>query len=323
MASTKQKIHWGIYGASALLLAGTITACGDTAPSHTSQPASQTVATVNGQKITTTDEQTLARCTELFTNSSIPNTASEKKKEQQYLIKVMTVEQWAYKHHVITAKKAMSEAKHVLKTDIYPSVGGQKKFDKLLKSKGLTTSEMNTYLAEQMVMQSAFDHATKSVAAPTTAQEQAYYKAHPTDFAGTPQAELQEIVVSSKKLADTLEKDVQKGQNFATLAKKYSTDKTLANNGGELGWTAETPGSNMSPSVYAAIIGLKKGGVTVVKVKKGDYDVIRLQDTKPGPEQSFKSVQSEIASTLQGQAQNTAFEKFTAKLEKQAHIKKM
>jgi peptidyl-prolyl cis-trans isomerase D len=77
----------------------------------------------------------------------------------------------------------------------------------------------------------------------------------------------------AKALADSLEKLVKKGANFAELAKQYSSDGTKTK-GGDLGWFKD--GAMVKPFNDACFNG-KKGEITVVESQFG-FHVIEITD---------------------------------------------
>ncbi|HMT02590.1 MAG TPA: peptidylprolyl isomerase [Burkholderiales bacterium] len=94
------------------------------------------------------------------------------------------------------------------------------------------------------------------------------------------QYKVSHILVKDEKSANNVLAQLKKGQKFAALAKKFSTDPGSKNNGGDLGWS---DGSNYVPEFSAAIKTLQKGQYTTAAVKtQFGYHIIQLNDTKTG-----------------------------------------
>lgn len=105
------------------------------------------------------------------------------------------------------------------------------------------------------------------------------------------------ILVSSEKLANSIIAQLHKGANFATLAKKYSSDGS-AKNGGELGWFSP---DQMVPEFSQAVAKLKKGEYTSTPVHtQFGWHVIQLEDTRSTPAPSLDSVRQQLQNELQG-----------------------
>lgn len=292
------------------MLGAILAGCGASATS-----ASRTVATVNGQTVSAGDLHVFVKGTEFMQGQTLPNTAQEKKLEVKAMVAQTTVNQWALKHHLTTLKKAKSAAQQFIKADIESQVGGQSGLKSLLKSKSLTESDLENFLTQEMVAQSAFNQVTKGAKPPTTAQEQAFYTANKAQFATAPEDEISQIVVKSSSLASQILKDAKAGQSFRALAKQYSIAST-GKTGGSLGYQ---PVSAMTRSMASAVSKLKAGQFASYHDSSG-YHVIWLQAVKPSGTAAFSTVKAQIAQQLQQQTDDTLYQSWTSKLEKSQKI---
>ncbi|HSN17949.1 MAG TPA: peptidylprolyl isomerase [Gammaproteobacteria bacterium] len=109
------------------------------------------------------------------------------------------------------------------------------------------------------------------------------------------------ILVKDQAQAQDIINQLNKGANFATLAKKYSQDPGSAKNGGELGdWFS---GSTMVPEFAHALAGLKKGEYTKQPVQtQYGWHVIQLEDVRPNQAPSFEQMHEQLTSELQNKA---------------------
>lgn len=302
-------------GATLVVSLGTaaLAGCG-----QSSTTAAKPLAVVNGADITNSQLNTMVRMTELFNGSTLPNTHAEKVNEVKYLVQEKSVEDWALAHHLITQAQAKASATSVITKSIEPQVGGKAGLEKMLKSKGVTYQQLTDYLTEQMILQQAYNQATKNVKPISTAAAEAFYKANPQYFTGTPQVELREITVKTQAEAQAIEKQLKAGASFSALAQKDTINSALKSKGGEIGWVADSLQS-LSPAVYKEIGTLKPGQFGVTQGSHG-YDVIELQATKAAKESPFSQVESEIKSNLLQTAQGNAYQTFAGKIEKQAKV---
>lgn len=107
------------------------------------------------------------------------------------------------------------------------------------------------------------------------------------------------ILVSSEQQAKDIIAQLNKGADFAKLAKKYSSDGS-AKSGGELGWFS--PDTMVAP-FSAAVEKLKKGEYTRAPVHtQFGWHVIQLEDTRTSPAPSLDSVRQQIQNELQGKS---------------------
>ncbi len=291
-----------------------IAGCGTPTKAASGKP----VATVQNVPITNTQLANFVAVTEFFQGSTLPNTAQEKSLEVKALVQQTAVNRWALSHHLITQKKAASQAKSLISSRIEPQVGGAKGLAGLLKSKKLKMSTLDTYVSNQMITQSAFAYATKSVKSPTTSQEQSYYTKNKSSFANPPQDEINDIVVKTQTQAQSILSQLSHGGNFAQLAKKDSTSST-AKNGGSLGYLPVSPTGGMSQGMYSAVQSMKPGQYKSYKGSQG-YHVIELVATKPASTPTFSKVQSQIKQTLLTQTQDSAYQAFAAKIQKSMKV---
>ena len=85
---------------------------------------------------------------------------------------------------------------------------------------------------------------------------------------------------------------LQAGENFAELAKTFSSDTFSAENGGDLGWFGK---GIMDPAFEDAAFALvNKGDVSGVVKSDFGYHIIKLTDVKPEQVNSFENVKQEI-----------------------------
>ena len=114
----------------------------------------------------------------------------------------------------------------------------------------------------------------------------------------------------AKALADSLAGVVRSGKiPLADLAGKYSDDQTVAENGGNLGWTGYT---GMSPEIENFLFFNPKGSVRVIESPMG-YHVFRIDDVKDistaykvATITNFISPSRESAAVAQNKAQSVA-----------------
>lgn len=132
--------------------------------------------------------------------------------------------------------------------------------------------------------------------------------------AGQREYEARHILVKTEAKAKQIIAQLNKGANFADLAKKDSIAPS-APKGGELGWfTAQT----MVPPFAKAVEKLKKGEYTKTPVHtRFGWHVILLQDTRKLNAPAFAQVKSRIKALLTQQA----IQKYVEDLRNKAKIK--
>jgi peptidyl-prolyl cis-trans isomerase C len=131
---------------------------------------------------------------------------------------------------------------------------------------------------------------------PTEAEMRAEFE---TQLAATPLVEYhaRHILVSSQETAQKIIDQLKAGGDFATLAKRFSGDKSTAPKGGDLGWF---PPDAMGNKNFADAIGLLKNNEitsTPIQTQYG-WHVLQLLGTRDRPPPSFEGVQDQLKRIL-------------------------
>lgn len=130
---------------------------------------------------------------------------------------------------------------------------------------------------------------------PTDKQLQAEYNAQVAKMPHT-EYRARHILVSSEPFAKVIIKQLEKGANFADLARQDSIDSSKSN-GGELGWfTAD----HMVKPFAKAVESLKPGEFTRTPVHtKYGWHIIQLQQVRPYVPPPFKSVRKRLVQIVE------------------------
>jgi peptidyl-prolyl cis-trans isomerase C len=121
------------------------------------------------------------------------------------------------------------------------------------------------------------------------------------------------ILVATEAFADKLIEQLDKGANFADLAKRESMDSSK-DNGGDLGWF--TPDHMVKPFADA-VVALKAGEYTKKPVQtQYGWHVIRLEETRDLAAPAFDSVRQRLEQLVQ----TKKFKAYTDELMKNAKI---
>lgn len=147
------------------------------------------------------------------------------------------------------------------------------------------------------------------------------YAANPSSFREPDSYDLQHILISAssrptadaRSLAIEIRGRVQKGEDFATLAQKYSDDPGTRERGGELKGINST--MKLEPNFMEAIQAMTKDGqlADVVQTRLG-YHIIRLTHRTAGRQKSFAEVQSQIIERLKAERVSAAIKDYTDNL---------
>jgi parvulin-like peptidyl-prolyl isomerase len=101
-----------------------------------------------------------------------------------------------------------------------------------------------------------------------------------------------------KKLAEVQSRLKQPKADFAAVAKQYSDQPDAAENGGDLGWVAET---QIRPEIKAQIMGLTNNMVSDVVQLSDGFHIVKLIETKPAETRSLAEVRPVLVQRLRAQ----------------------
>ena len=134
--------------------------------------------------------------------------------------------------------------------------------------------------------------------APTLTEEaiKARYEKDYANKAGAEEANAAHILVPTEDKAKEIIKELDKGGDFAKLAKENSTDPSAKGNAGDLGWFKK---ADMLPAFSDAAFSLKPGEITQTPVKtQFGYHVIKLIGLRTAPAPTLEEVQGQIRQAL-------------------------
>lgn len=108
---------------------------------------------------------------------------------------------------------------------------------------------------------------------------------------------LSHIVVDSSDAASKLIEQLDKGGNFASLARQHSLDNNTRAEGGDLQWAGP---SGMPPSFAVAVQELKKGEYSKTPLRTDvGWHVVRVTDSREATAPPFDSVREQLVQSVQ------------------------
>jgi peptidyl-prolyl cis-trans isomerase C len=145
-----------------------------------------------------------------------------------------------------------------------------------------------------------------------------YYEANQDKFKKGPEIETRQIVVKTEKEALEIRAKLEKGEDFAETAKRYSIDPNAKATGGSIGFHGK---GTLLPEYEAAAFKLTKVGQISPPVKtQFGYHIIQLQGTKSGVVTPYEEVKDFIKQRLVQERQNEVLEKYVTDLKEKAKI---
>ncbi len=152
-----------------------------------------------------------------------------------------------------------------------------------------------------------------------------YYTGHTAEFQHPditrtshiliPAGETAEQDALAKKRAESILARAQKGEDFARLAKEYSTDAS-ASRGGDIGFNAK---EQLIPEYGEAAFSLPVGGIKLVKTEAG-YHIIKVTDKRKEGLTTLEEVRPQLAQFLKNQKAQAEYTKLVNRLRDQGVV---
>ena len=154
-----------------------------------------------------------------------------------------------------------------------------------------------------------------------------YYEEHKKEFVKPEQVALRAIEISTagktdaelpdlKKKAEDLLRRIKDGEDFATLAKRFS-DGSTAQQGGFLGVYKR---GELSKQLEDQVFAMKKNQLTDVIETKQGYLILQVLERYEEGEQPFEKVENEIMDHLYGERMEPALREYLKTLREQSYV---
>jgi peptidyl-prolyl cis-trans isomerase SurA len=209
----------------------------------------------------------------------------------------------------------------------------QNKFDTIEKLESAVTKEglnwddfknniRNKFLTQEVIRREVGSHIT-------IGREDAmkYYEEHKKEFVKPEQVALRALEISTegkkesdlpdlKKKAEDMLRRIKDGEDFATLAKRFS-DGATAQQGGFLGVYKR---GELSKQLEDQVFAMKKNQLTDVIETKQGYLILQVLERYEAGEQPFEKVENEIMDHLYSERMEPALREYLKTLREQSYV---
>jgi peptidyl-prolyl cis-trans isomerase C len=209
----------------------------------------------------------------------------------------------------------------------YPN---EAEFNKLLNNMGLKESDVENQIKRGMAIQELIDKEISPKVVITDQESKTYYDTNPRLFQQSEQVKASHILIKvdaeateaqktevRKKIREVQQK-VQKGEDFATLAKTYSEGPS-GPRGGDLGYFRR--GQMVKPFEDAAF-SLKPNETSDIVETRFGYHLIKVVDKKPERTMAYAEVKDRLNAHLKQQKMESETNIYIDSLKKNAKIEK-
>ena len=272
------------------------------------------IAKVNGEPITKGEldskmAPTLASFSQQYGKDWKNNTQykqsfdDQKKQTRQNMIDEKVILQHAKAANVLPADKDVMD---LVKTDLEASIkqaGDETKFkEALLTQYGVTKEYYSEYLKSSITVSKAVEGLLKNVKVEDAKVQAEYDKNAKVKYTTKPSLiHVQRILSANEADSKVVAQRINKGEDFATVAKVVSTDTATKANGGDLGdyyYDEAKNKSPLDPVFVKAAMTVEVGKISEpVKTGEGWY-IIKITKKEEYPVATFQTVKESIKATL-------------------------
>lgn len=178
------------------------------------------------------------------------------------------------------------------------------KFTEQLKKMNMSEAQLKDYYKTQLIIAKVSEAVVKDVKVDDAAAKKQYDNSIYTYLEKPSKFHAYHILVKTEDEAKKVKERLNKGEDFAKVAKEVSTDPGSKDKGGDLG-TVEY-GQFVKPFVDA-VVKLNKGEISGPVKSDYGYHIIKLIDKEPFTIKKFDSVKEQIKKDLLPEEQKKAF----------------
>src|SRR3954447_19627958 len=233
-----------------------------------------------------------------------------KQQVMQFLVSAEWIQQEAKNQDVKVSDKEVQKQFADQKKQSFQKDEDYKKF---LKNSGMTEADLLFRVKLDVISNAVRNKVIKGKDNVTNAQIASYYNKNKARFAQPERRDLEVVLTRTKAKADQAKAALDKGQKWASVAKKYSIDEASKAQGGKLPGVAK---GQQEKAFDNAIFNAKKGATTgPIKTQFGYY-VFEVDKVTPATQQTLAQTKDTIKNLLKSQNQQKALNDFVTKFRK-------
>ena len=187
-----------------------------------------------------------------------------------------------------------------------------------LRKEGLSMDDLKRNITHSILRRQVVTREVESKVSVSEADAQASYDAHMERYRKPATVSLEEILLnaSSTELAQEIVSRARKGEDFASLAKTYSTARSKER-GGSLGTISR---GELTPDLESIAFALPAKAVSDPITTKEGIRIFRVVETSPEKVTPFESVKADIVKQVTNDRLSAEYDKFMEGLRKTADV---
>jgi peptidyl-prolyl cis-trans isomerase SurA len=302
------KSIFSVVALSALLMTAS---CGSE-----STASGDVAARVNGKEITTAE---LEKQFQVRTSTEQPPSQEEAQDLKLQLLNQM-INDRILLELAAQAGLTASDAEVDVKFNELKSQGTEEQFQDMLKQQKMSADEVKAEFRKQITIDKLVNKEITSKISVSEAEIKAFYDKNKESFNLPEGFHLAHILVDPNPTPDVnnankdaakspdearqkvtrLLREIQSGQDFATVARNYSEDPATAPLGGDLNFQPLDNIANIDPALAAAVKRLKVGETSPVIETRFGYHIVKLLERDPGGQKDLSDprIQAQVRQVI-------------------------
>ncbi len=171
---------------------------------------------------------------------------------------------------------------------------------------------------ERLILDNLMKEEVDSRVTVTLEEMKAYYTANGASFTAPDELRASHILTSTEEEARELKRRLDRGEDFATLARKVSLDLATKGRGGDLGLIKK---GQTVPEFEKALLALKVGEMSRPVATQFGYHIIKLMNRTTGAPLSFEDAKDQVKEQIQVEKKRKRFDEFVASLRAKAKLR--
>ncbi|MCX7988538.1 MAG: peptidyl-prolyl cis-trans isomerase [Thermodesulfovibrio sp.] len=156
----------------------------------------------------------------------------------------------------------------------------------------------------------------KNVQQVTEKDAKDYYEKNKDQFIKPTEVRLSQIVVKTDEEAKKVYERVDKGEDFAKIAKELSKDEKTKTSGGDMGFFKK---GQLDPQIENLAFSLRKGQVSMPVNRKDGLYIFKVTDVKGTPIE-FEQIKQQLTEQLKAKKQQDWFNSYIDELKKKHKV---
>lgn len=207
--------------------------------------------------------------------------------------------------------------------------GSSKRFKDAIKNSGLTKNWVREYIKKRLLTAKAKKQEITAKAGMSDEEIRVYYEKNKETFNRPEEFRASHILIGVEpgasaeergkklKLAKDILAKIKAGEDFAKLARRYSTDENTAPIGGDIGAFHK---GMAEEALEKTVLSLKEGEVSDVVESLYGYHIIMLTGMRPPTQLSFDDARADIKTKLEKKKADELYKKWMEGLKAKAKI---